>query len=42
MGMSSDGLPIGAHLIAPLGQERLLLELSLQIEQAKAFKKILD
>jgi amidase len=42
MGMSSEGLPIGAHLIAPLGQDRLLLELSLQIEQAKAFKKIFE
>jgi amidase len=42
MGMSSEGLPIGAHLIAPLGQDRLLLELSLQIEYAKPFKKIYE
>lgn len=42
LGTSSEGLPIGAHLIAPLGQDRLLLELSLQIELAKPFRKIYE
>jgi Asp-tRNA(Asn)/Glu-tRNA(Gln) amidotransferase A subunit family amidase len=38
--MSAEGLPIGIQFTAPLGQDRLLLELSLEIEQAKAFKQI--
>jgi Asp-tRNA(Asn)/Glu-tRNA(Gln) amidotransferase A subunit family amidase len=37
--MSAEGLPIGVQLIAPMGQDRLLLELSLEIEQASVFKQ---
>jgi amidase len=40
LGMSSDGLPIGMQFTAPSGQDRILLELSLEIEQAKVFKQI--
>jgi amidase len=32
---SSDGLPIGAHFSAPRGQERRLLELAYELEQAR-------
>ncbi|GIK49722.1 MAG: 6-aminohexanoate-cyclic-dimer hydrolase [Alphaproteobacteria bacterium] len=35
LGWSSDGLPIGAHFSAAKGQERRLLELAYELEQAR-------
>jgi amidase len=34
LGMSEEGLPIGVHLIAPLGREDVLLRVAAQLEQA--------
>jgi amidase len=34
LSMSPDGLPIGAHFAAAKGQERTLLELAYELEQA--------
>jgi amidase len=34
LGWSEDGLPIGVHLIAPLGREDVLLRIASQLEQA--------
>ncbi len=34
---SRNGLPIGIHLAADVGQERLLLELALELEEAQPF-----
>jgi amidase len=34
MGTDENGLPTGAHFIAPLGQESLLLQLARQLEEA--------
>lgn len=42
MSNSKQELPIGVQLTAPLGQDRLLLELALQVEQANPFKKIYE
>ncbi len=36
------GLPVGVHFAARVGQERLLLELALQVEQAQPFRQITD
>ena len=35
LGMSATGLPIGAHFAAKAGDEKTLLELAYQLEQAK-------
>ncbi len=35
LGMSQDGLPIGVQFAAPMGHDRVLLELSFEIEHAK-------
>lgn len=35
LGMSADGLPIGAHFAAGVGDERTLLELAYELEQAR-------
>ena len=35
-------LPVGVHLAARVGQERLLLELALQVEEARSFPKLSD
>ena len=40
LGSSENGLPIGVHFTAPLGQDRLLLELALELEAASPFKRI--
>ena len=40
LGMSSGGLPIGVHFTTNSGQDRMLLELSLELEAAKPFKRI--
>ena len=37
-GTSDEGLPIGMHFIAPFGQERRLIELAYEIEEAKPWK----
>lgn len=37
LGLSRDGLPIGVQFAAMLGEERKLIELSFEIEAAKAF-----
>jgi amidase len=34
LGRSDEGLPIGVHLAAPFGQERRLLEVALELEEA--------
>jgi amidase len=35
LGMSTDGLPIGAHFAARIGDERTLLELAYELEQTR-------
>lgn len=40
LGMSTEGLPIGVQLAAAHGQERTLLELSYELEQAMPFYRI--
>lgn len=35
LGMSADGLPIGIHFSAPVGEERRLLELAYELEEAQ-------
>lgn len=40
LAMSRTGLPIGIHLAGDLGQERMLLELSLELEQAVPFASV--
>ena len=37
---SSDGLPIGVQLGAPMGGERTLLELALELEQASPWPRL--
>ena len=39
MGMSAEGLPIGAQFVAPFGQEALLLSLAAQLEPQFAWGK---
>ena len=34
LGRTSQGLPIGVHFAAPFGQERRLLEVALELEEA--------
>jgi amidase len=38
LGWSSNGLPIGSHFHSSLGTEQLLLELALQLEEARPWK----
>lgn len=40
LGQSADGLPVGMMFAAPVGQERLLLELAYELEEAQAFGRI--
>ena len=42
LGRTGDGLPIGVQLQALHGQERLLLELSYELEAARPFPRIQD
>lgn len=35
---STDGLPIGSHFIAPLGNDRTLYEIAFELEQARPWK----
>ena len=43
VGLDADlQLPVGVHFAARVGQERLLLELALQVEQARGFPKLSD
>lgn len=37
---SRHGVPIGIHVAADIGQERLLLELALELEEAQPFAKV--
>ena len=39
---SADGLPIGIHFTADLGEERTLLELAYELEAARPFARIQD
>lgn len=41
-GLDTDGMPVGAMFSATHGAERLLLELALQVEQARPFARIQD
>lgn len=38
MGQSAEGLPIGLQFIAPMGNDRLLLELAYELEEAQPWK----
>jgi amidase len=38
----SHGLPIGIHFCAPFGQEKLLLELAYELEEAQPFRRIYE
>ena len=40
MGASANGLPIGVHLSAAIGDERALLEVAFELEAAAGFRKI--
>jgi amidase len=40
MGATAHGLPIGVHLMARYGEERTLLELAFELEQAKPFRRL--
>jgi amidase len=42
LGESSEGLPIGVHFSADLGDERTLLELAYELEEARPFRRIQD
>ncbi len=42
LGRSSLGLPVGVHLSADLGDERTLLELAYELEEARPFARIQD
>ena len=42
LGASERGLPIGVHLSADMGDERTLLELAFELEQAVPFRRIHD
>ncbi|WP_333473235.1 amidase [Lolliginicoccus lacisalsi] len=41
-GTTSDGRPIGVQLSAPLGDERVLLEIAMELEQARPWRRIQD
>ncbi|HPW86731.1 MAG TPA: amidase family protein, partial [Chitinophagales bacterium] len=40
MGVASDDMPVGVQFVAPHGQDALLLELALQLEQAQPWRHI--
>jgi amidase len=40
LGRSEDGMPLGVQLASPLGDERTLLELALEIEAAAPWPRI--
>ena len=42
MGSTGTGLPIGVHFSADLGDERTLLELAYELEEAQPFRRIQD
>lgn len=42
LGMSDSGVPIGVHLAARVGQERRLLEVALELEEARPFARLDD
>ena len=42
VGRSATGLPIGMMFAAPVGQERILLELAYELEDAQSFSRIQD
>ncbi|MFZ2511381.1 MAG: amidase, partial [Gordonia sp. (in: high G+C Gram-positive bacteria)] len=42
LGQSASGLPIGMHFSADLGDERTLLELASELEEARPFARIQD
>ena len=42
LGATSTGLPIGVHFSADLGDERTLLELAYELEEARPFRRIQD
>ena len=42
MGRTNGGLPIGVQLVAPLGEDRRLLELAYELESARPFARIQD
>lgn len=39
LGMSKDGLPIGVQFAAPFGQDKVLLELAFELEQARPWPR---
>jgi amidase len=41
MGMSQEGLPIGMHFTAGMGEDRLLLELAYELEAAKGWPSLI-
>jgi amidase len=42
LGSTSDGLPIGVHFSALHGDERTLLEIAYELEDARPFARIQD
>jgi amidase len=42
LGRTAEGMPIGVHLSADLGDERTLLELAFALEEARPFARIQD
>ncbi len=40
LGISSDGLPLGIHFIAPYGHDKKLLEFAYELEAAQPFKTL--
>jgi amidase len=42
MGTATNDMPVGVQFVAPYGQDKLLLEMALQLEQAKPWKFIYD
>ncbi|MGB0369640.1 MAG: amidase family protein, partial [Flavobacteriales bacterium] len=42
MGLDSNGMPLGVQFAAPYGEDKRLLELAYELEQAKGWAKITD
>jgi amidase len=42
LGVDSDGMPLGVQFAAPYGQDKLLLELAFELEQAQPWRTIAD